>query len=72
MANYARQMKASPGDVALFTAGGGAINAAAANLSAWGATALAKTPITLAIAGEAAVAYGVYQEAKAALSGECH
>jgi len=72
MANYAGQMKASPGDVALFTAGAGAINVAASNLSAWGATALAKTPTTLAIAGDAALAYGVYQEAKAALSGKCH
>jgi RHS repeat-associated protein len=72
MANYAGQMKASPGDVALFTAGAGAINVAASNLSAWGAAALAKTPTTLAIAGDAALGYGVYQEAKAALSGKCH
>jgi hypothetical protein len=67
-----QQMKAAPEDVAAYTIAAGAINVVASNLSAWGSAALAKMPTALLATGDAILGYGVYQAAKAALSGKCH
>jgi hypothetical protein len=67
-----QQMKGAPEDVAAYATAAGAINVAASNLSAWGSAALAKTPTALLATGDAILGYRVYQEAKAALNGQCH
>jgi RHS repeat-associated protein len=73
MANYAAQMKAPAGDVALFTAGAAAMNTAATNLSVLGQSAVsaAKNPYVLFGAIDTALAYGVGKEAVAAYKGKC-
>jgi len=72
MANYAQQMRAPTEDVAMFTTAAAALNVAASQVSAWGATALAKLPTGLLATGDVVLGYGVYKEAQAALSGKCH
>jgi hypothetical protein len=73
MANYAAQVKAPAGDVALFTAGAAAMNTAATNLSVLGQSAVsaAKNPYVLFGAIDTALAYGVGKEAVAAYKGKC-